>query len=72
MVGLTALGAGLGGFHMLQRGKIRIAPLEGKKYSPSFLELCQTKNFKTIQEAVRSVKDRTICYELVYEESKLG
>lgn len=67
MVGLTALGAGLGGFHMLQRGKIRIAPLEGKKYSPSFLAFCERARFQSVKEAVKSVKDQTSPFQVIVE-----
>ena len=67
MTGAAALGVSLGSFQFFQHGKIQIKPITGEKYSPSFLRLCQNKKFRTVQDAMRSVKDRKISYELVYD-----
>ena len=55
----------------LNKGKYCIQPIAEEKYSPYFLRLCQNKKFRTVQDAMRSVKDRKISYELVYEGEKI-
>lgn len=52
----------------LNRGKYRIQPITGKKYSPSFLKLCERARFSTAQEAIKSIRDRITEFEVVLEE----
>lgn len=54
-------------FLSLDRGKYRIKPIAGKKYSPSFLKLCERGRFRTAQEAIKSIRDRVTKFEVVLE-----
>ena len=47
----------------------RIHPLPGKKYNPSFLKFCGRMKFDSVAEAIRRVKDRSLGYLLVTEQS---
>ncbi|MBX7157006.1 MAG: hypothetical protein K1X66_01275 [Verrucomicrobiae bacterium] len=69
-IGLTSLallGASASGVKFLNRGKICIKPIPGKKYSPSFLKLCERARFHTVQEAIKSVRDQVTEFEVVSE-----
>ena len=67
VTGLTALGASFGGVQLLKRGKVRIQPMTGKKYSPSFLAFCERARFHSVKEAVKCVKDQTSEFQVVVE-----
>lgn len=67
LTGLALLGASAGGIQFLQRGKVRIKPIAGKKYSQSFLKLCERGRFRTAQEAIKSVRDQVTEFEVVVE-----
>lgn len=64
---VTALGAGLGGLQFFRRSQIRIKPIKGKKYSPSFLAFCKRARFHSVKEAVKCVKDQTSEFQVVVE-----
>ena len=51
----------------LNKGKYRIKPIAGKKYSPSFLAFCKRARFYSVKEAVKSVKDQTSEFQVVVE-----
>lgn len=46
---------------------IRIRPIAGKSYSPSFLRLCKRGRFRSVREAMKRVKDRSVEYLLLAE-----
>ena len=69
ITGLAALGVSFGGFQLLNRGKIKIQPIRGKKYSESFLKLCERGRFRTAQEAIRSIRDQVTEFEIVLEKT---
>ncbi len=46
---------------------VRIRPIVGKHYSPSFLRFCQRTRFQSVQEAVSKIKDRSIGCRLIME-----
>jgi len=46
---------------------LRIHPIPGKAYSPSFLRFCERARFRSAHEAVVRVKDRRIEYWLAAE-----
>ncbi|MGI8966141.1 MAG: hypothetical protein ACR2H1_08670 [Limisphaerales bacterium] len=48
-------------------GAIRIQPIPGKTYSPSFLRFCQRARFSSVNEAVKRVRDRNIEYRVIAE-----
>lgn len=50
-----------------KRGKYRISPIEGKKYSPSFLAFCERARFHSVKEAVKCVKDPTSEFQVMVE-----
>ncbi|MBX7157084.1 MAG: hypothetical protein K1X66_01670 [Verrucomicrobiae bacterium] len=68
LTGLALLGASAGGIQFLNRGKVRIRPLLGRKYSESFLKLCERGRFRTAHEAIKSVRDQVTEFEIVLEE----
>lgn len=47
--------------------KVRIRPIEGMKYSASFLAFADRARFENPRDAVASVRDRRICYDIVYD-----
>jgi hypothetical protein len=51
----------------LNKGKYRIQPIAGKKYSPSFLAFCERARFHSVKEAVKCVKDQTSEFQVVVE-----
>jgi len=58
----------LAGHHNQNRaGVIRIRPISGTEYSPSFLRFSERMTFSSVREAVRKVKDRSVDYLLVAE-----
>lgn len=75
---LTGAGFGLGLFktrHLLSghsvkqlssasMERVKILPLAGENYSPSFLRWCQRSEFATAQEAISRVKNRRVRYQL--------
>jgi hypothetical protein len=46
---------------------VRIRPLPGCHYSPSFLKFCKRARFASGEEALSQVKDRSVAYALVTE-----
>lgn len=52
----------------LQKGKYRIQPIAGKKYSPSFLAFCERARFHSVKEAVKCVKDQTSEFQVIVEK----
>ena len=65
---LTTLGASFGGLQLLNRRKVRLQPIAGKKYSESFLKLCERARFGTAQEAIKSVRDQITEFEIFLEK----
>ena len=53
-------------------GKIRIQPLSGKKYSPSFLRLSARARFNSIEDALRRVKNRRVGFAVCSEKPDFG
>ena len=51
----------------LNKGKYCIKPIEGRKYSPSFLAFCERARFHSVKEAVKCVKDQTSEFQIVVE-----
>jgi hypothetical protein len=43
---------------------IRVQPISGRHYSPSFLRLCEHARFSSVEEALRHIKDRSVSYGL--------
>ena len=68
LISLAFLGVSVGGFELFKRNKVRIQPVAGKKYSESFLKLCERARFRTAQEAIKSVRDQVTEFEIVLEE----
>ena len=67
-VGLFSSSGFLAGHdHQNRAGIIRIRPVSGTEYSPSFLRFCERMKFSSVREAVRKVKDRSVGYRLVAE-----
>jgi len=48
-------------------GPIRIRPLAGRHYSPSFVRFCQRARFKSARQALAHVKDRRLAYLLTVQ-----
>ena len=48
---------------------VRVRPVPGRYYSPAFLRLCERSRFRSAQEAIKRVKDRSVEYRLVCEAS---
>lgn len=48
-------------------GHVRIRPVPGEHYSPSFLKFCERSRFQTAKEALRQVRNRTKAFVLVQE-----
>jgi hypothetical protein len=46
---------------------IRIRPISGRNYSPSFLRFCERAKFTSTKEAMQRVKNRGVEYLLVVE-----
>jgi hypothetical protein len=46
---------------------VRIRPLPGKRYNPSFLKFCKHARFRSVEEAVRRMHNRTGSVLLVSE-----
>ena len=46
--------------------QIRILPIPGKRYSPSFLKFCETARFETVAAALGSVRNPRIEFKLAY------
>lgn len=70
VTGLAITGTFIGTFPflaLLNKGKYRIQPISGKKYSPSFLAFCERARFHSVKEAVKCVKDQTSEFEVVVE-----
>lgn len=43
---------------------VRIRPLEGKTYTPSFLAFCERARFESVEHALRSVSNRNVEFSL--------
>lgn len=41
-------------------GKLRVAPVSGRKYSASFNRLCQGQRFESVKDVLRRVKNRRV------------
>jgi hypothetical protein len=48
---------------------IRIRPISGRNYSPSFLRFCERAKFSSAREAIKKVKNRRVEYLLVVERA---
>ena len=48
-------------------GSIRIQPIEGIKYPPSFLKFAARARFENPRDAVASVRNRNLPFELIVE-----
>lgn len=48
-------------------GCVRIRPIPGTTYSPSFLAYIERARFKNPRDAIASVRDSKIAYDLVWE-----
>lgn len=46
---------------------IKIVPIEGVRYPASFLEFAKRARFKTPRDAIASVRDRRLSYDLVWQ-----
>ena len=47
-------------------GSIRIQPIAGKNYPPSFLRLCERARFHTTKQAIRAVRQNGVECMLVH------
>lgn len=46
---------------------VRIVPIPGQCYPPSFLNFADRARFKTPRDAIASVRDRRLSYDLVWQ-----
>lgn len=71
-LGLGVAGSCLFSKHLLFAAEctspcIKIVPIDGVRYPASFLEFANRARFKTPRDAIASVRDRRLSYDLVWQ-----
>lgn len=64
---LSRLSAGVTKLDVTEEPCVRIIPIAGRSYSPGFLKFAATARFSSPREAVESVKNKRISYDLVWK-----
>jgi hypothetical protein len=67
LVVCSALGFGSKPASKKTAGHVRIRPLAGEHYSPSFLKFCERSRFQSTAEAMRKVRNRSKAFAVVME-----
>lgn len=49
----------------MKSGSVRIAPLPDRDYSPAFLRFCERSRFRSVEHALRSVRNADVEFQIL-------